>query len=162
MTESEAIPRVSFTTLIIHDRPEIGPHLDRWLRNQGFPTYFHATGAEALRDLYRGGLLGVEVVVVHKDLGELDTDDPVEKIVDFIHEDSPTTRIIFLSGEFPDGKNHVLQMKGDGYCRPNDLDWLVGEIQKGALTPDQIELRGKPGGLSMSPEEEPLPPLKLW
>lgn len=160
--EIEPQPRVSFTTLVIHDRPDFGPHLDSWLKKQGFPTHYFATGAEALRDLYRGGLSGVEVAVIHKDLGETGTDDPTEKIVDFIHQNSLTTRIIFVSGEWPDGINHVLQLKADGYCHPIDTDWLVLEITKGAVTPDQIKLRGRMEGVSMPPGEKPLPPLKLW
>ena len=143
------------TVYIFHDRPELAP-LEKYLRNQGFNSRLVQDPLVCLQ-LAETGMGNVDAVLVHKDLGQ--HYEPVRRnissniVVARLHEVSPFVRIGIVSGEYPDGEKHVLNMGADFYCNALDLSqpWTLEQLSKGWVTPEEIKLRGTQ--VSKPPEE---------
>lgn len=103
------------------------------------------TTARASLEKVSRGINAFDAAIIHKDLGlgieAIDSDNVVTQI----HESAPHVRIGIISGEFPDGRDHVVQvLQADFYLEPNtDLDWCSRQIALGPVLPAEMNKRGK-------------------
>ena len=103
------------------------------------------TTARASLERVSRGMNAFDAAIIHKDLGlgieKIDSD----RVVVQIHESSPHVRVGIISGEFPDGKHHVIHaLQADFYLEPNtDLGWCAQQIARGPVLPDEMSKRGK-------------------
>ena len=77
------------------------------------------TTARASLERVSRGMNIFDTAIIHKDLGlgieQIDSD----QVVALIHESSPYVRVGIISGEFPDGKHHVVHaLRADFYMSP--------------------------------------------
>lgn len=135
--------------LILHDRADLGPSLAGFLKNQGYAVTHLARPSACLKHVSIRDLSRYDVVILHKDLGQefpdewnLGIDSGV--IIDTVHERASYLRVGVVSGEYPDGTKHVLEMGADYYCNPMDLntDWGYAQLDRGWTSPDEQDLRG--------------------
>lgn len=133
--------------LLVHDQEYFAPTIAKSLR------LFHKINAEAaqtaleavqiLRD--RGDEF--DVVIVHKDLGQYsgEPDNSSSRVIDLVHEINSAIRVGIVSGEFPDGRSHVLSLGADFYLITTGIrdEWTVEQIKKGPAALDEIASRGK-------------------
>lgn len=91
-----------------------------------------------------------DVVLIHKDLGQYCPDEQSlritsNRLVEMIHQEAPHIRIGIVSGEYPGGQKHVLEMGADFYIDVLDMTngWTVNELRKGMVSPKEQERRGK-------------------
>lgn len=94
-------------------------------------------------------LNNVDVIVLHKDLGqhvpsEWGSGITPDLIARSIHEEAEHVRLIVVSGEYPDGTKHVLNMGADGYCNAMDVggQWMTEQLSKGSVSPLELRARG--------------------
>lgn len=103
------------------------------------------TTARASLERVHRGMNTFDAAIIHKDLGlgieQIDSDQVVARI----HESAPHIRIGIISGEFPDGKIHVIHaLQADFYLDPStDLSWCERQIARGPVLPDEMSKRGK-------------------
>ncbi len=88
--------------------------------------------------------------MIHKDLGvhvpaEWHLGISSDTVVQRVHEEAPHIRIIVVSGEYPDGEKHVLQMGADAYIGPTDVssEWALSLLRRGAVSLEDQAKRGK-------------------
>lgn len=135
--------------LVFHDRNDWPAAFVRNLVGiHGFSASLYQKPSDCLKRIKRG-LSDVDVIVLHKDLGqhvpsEWTSGITPDLIADSIHEEAEHVRLIVVSGEYPDGTKHVLQMGADGYCNALDVggDWLRQQLNKGSVSRHEIESRG--------------------
>lgn len=91
------------------------------------------------------GIGGFDTVIVHKDLGLGIESIDSERVVSEIHESAPYVRVGIISGEFPDGKKHVINtLQADFYLEPNTaLEWCDQQIARGFVSSEERSRRGK-------------------
>ncbi|MEK7166777.1 MAG: hypothetical protein AAB874_08270 [Patescibacteria group bacterium] len=130
--------------VLIHDRTDIGPLYAIFLGNMGHKVIFMKNEAE-VKNLLSKALRVAEVVILHKDFGEVAGGElSSDQICNAIHDEAPYIRIGISSGEYPDGINHVLMCKADFYLNSTHLtgDWSLKQIEKGYTTPQEQSQRG--------------------
>lgn len=136
--------------MLLLDKPEYNNTFQRFLNDKGFDTRLIPTLKEAWELVMQGRLDKTDVTFIHKDLGDdayegkklgISADDVVAKI----QERAPHIRIVVISGEYPDGEDHVIhEMKADGYTDAGELrDFCLEQARKGPVSPKEIEKRGK-------------------
>jgi hypothetical protein len=145
--------------LVFHDGTDWPSAYVDMLNHMGFSARLYRTPSECMERI-RIGLGRVDVVMIHKDLGvhvpdEWDTGITSDSVVRSIHDEAPFVRIGIVSGEYPDGMKHVLEVGADFYLGPHDLyaDRTIEILRKGPVTPQEIagrgievEMPGRPSG----------------
>lgn len=103
------------------------------------------TTARASLERVRSGMNTFDTAIIHKDLGLGIEPIDSERVVAEIHESAPYVRVGIISGEFPDGKHHVIHaLQADFYLEPNTtLDWCTQQIARGPVSPEEMSRRGK-------------------
>ncbi len=86
-----------------------------------------------------------DAAIIHKDLGLGVEPIDSNQVVVRIHESSPHVRIGIISGEFPHGKDYVIDaLQADFYLEPNtSLDWCEQQLVRGPVLPKEMSKRGK-------------------
>lgn len=89
----------------------------------------------------------IDVVIIHKDIGEAKNEGVgVDTIVEKLREKEDLARLGIISGEFPHGKSHVLNLEADFYfptTLPPEDSWLLQQLDAGLVSPSELELRGR-------------------
>ena len=111
-------------------------------------------------------LVGTSVAILHKDYGSRRPESKSDQnylqrlfikkldcpgIISKIHEISPNTRTVVLSGEYPHGIKSCLGMKADAYYTSNvinpfelsEFDHFLNTLTRGYLTPQEKANRGR-------------------
>ena len=103
------------------------------------------TTARASLELVSRGMNYFDAAIIHKDLGLGIEPIDSEQVVSLIHDSAPHVGIIIISGEFPDGKRHVIDtLQADFYLEPSaDLHWLALQIGRCPISPEQMSKRGR-------------------
>lgn len=131
--------------LFCHDNVDFANTRGEILRQLFGHEAIVCTTARASLERVRRGMNTFDAAIIHKDLG-LGTE-PIDsdQIVDEIHRSSPEVRVGIISGEFPDGKDHVIHaLQADFYLEPaTDLDWCERQIARGPVLPKEMSKRGK-------------------
>lgn len=98
------------------------------------------------------GLGNIDCVLVHKDLGvhtrnRADWSFSVtsDRVITAIHEEAPYVRVGVVSGEYPDGRAHVLEMGADFYIETTDMTnhWTLDQLRKGWVPQEEQQRRGQ-------------------
>ena len=135
--------------LVFHDRDDCPPHFRDYLNDRGFKAAWYQKPSECMSRVKKG-LGKVDAIVLHKDLGqhipeEWHTGVNADVVASLIHEDGNHVRVIVVSGEYPDGTKHVLNMGVDAYCNAIDVtsEWMLQQLRKGSVSNSEIALRGR-------------------
>lgn len=136
--------------LVFHDRNDWPKtFVENLVEIHGFKASLVQKPSECLNRVRRG-LSNVDVIILHKDLGQHVPEEwgsgiTPDLIARSIHEEAEHVRLIVVSGEYPDGTKHVLEMKADGYCNALDVgeNWMIQQLNKGSVTRQEIESRGR-------------------
>lgn len=135
--------------LVFHDRTDWPKPFVEGLRDtHDFNASLFQKPSDCLKRI-KQGLNDVDVIILHKDLGqhvpeEWDSGITPDLIARSIHEEAEHVRLIVVSGEYPDGTKHVLEMGADGYCNALDVggNWMIQQLNKGSVSLQEIESRG--------------------
>ena len=107
-------------------KPKVWLFLDRewwpeeyeyWLNRQGYAdAKLFPRPSQCLRRAQEG-LGDCDILLIHKDLGwhfepERHLGITAEQVIEIVHESAPYVRIGVVSGEYPDGEEHVKRMGG--------------------------------------------------
>lgn len=103
------------------------------------------TTAQTSLERVRLGMNAFDTAIIHKDLGLGIEPIDSERVVAEIHESAPYVRVGIISGEFPEGKHHVIHaLQTDFYLEPStDFDWCEQQIARGPVLPEEMSKRGK-------------------
>ena len=131
--------------LFCHDNADFAATRGEILRELFGHEVTVCTTARASLEMVSRGMNTFDAAIIHKDLGlsieQIDSDQVVARI----RESSPCVRVGIISGEFPDGKDHVIQaLHADFYLEPNtDLNWCEQQLARGPVLPAEIARRGQ-------------------
>lgn len=129
--------------LYCHDSDGFAQTKAEIFTDQGYQTEAFETVVSVLERIKRG-VQNIDVVILHKDMGDYSKENipnAVDKIVQALHEENETIRIGIISGEYPNGKKHVLLLGADFYfetATSNDNPWLLSQLDKGPVTPKEL------------------------
>jgi len=140
--------------IVIHDFPDYALSTAEFFGDLSLPTKGISTATEASRYI-EGDLSEVNCIIIHKDIGQYSGEKYrgrefgwSDEIIKRIHDKNPAIRIGVVSGEFPDGDKHILRTGADFYIPnealwPKNVGWVIKQIGRGPLTPNEIGKRGK-------------------
>jgi len=132
--------------VLFMDRGETGESFFQHLERRGVNVELCLTVEESLKRARRG-FGDIDVVFLHKDLGEPTQEwGAGDHIAAMIRENNGKhARLVVISGEYPDGKGHVLRMGADAYGSYLDLntDFPMDQIRRGWVLPDEQQRRGE-------------------
>ncbi len=133
--------------LVLHDRSEWPEVYVEHLNRVGLHANLLQDPVECLGRV-KQGLGGVDVVLLHKDLGRhwlKKTNITSDMVIEAIHEENPFVRVGIVSGEYPHGKKHVLKMEADFYLGALNIyeQWTLDQLRKGIVSPEEQVRRGK-------------------
>lgn len=131
--------------LYCHDDADLADTRAEMLTRLGHEVTI-CTSARASLNMIAMGLDDIETVIIHKDLG-LDRE-PVDAsdVRRAIQEQQEVIRVGFISGEYPDGKKHVLALDADFYFPTNlagNHTWLLKQVDAGYVSRAGLDRRGK-------------------
>ena len=134
---------------LFHDNPVWPKDFAMMLRGKGLKVLLTQRPSECLERV-KLGMGSCDVLLIHKDLGQYYEDESglgitSDVVVSQVHNEAPFVRVGVISGEYPDGDKHVLSMQADFYLPPTALtdEWALTQIQKGVVSPKELEKRGK-------------------
>lgn len=154
----KVLPSELETVVIVHDVPGVAEamktQLEPLLQEHQILTLTSMGKAFMSNDVWTREPVAV---IIHKDLGDPahnnrteNWSNAAEDLVNLIHQRSTHTRVVIISGEYPQGKKHVTEMKVDAYIDTtafsgfeSELTSIVSLIKRGFVSPEEINQRGK-------------------
>ena len=133
------------TVLFCHDNVDFANTRSEILQELFGHKVIVCTTAQSSLNRVNQGMGAFDIAIIHKDLGLGIEKIGSDQVVAQIHESAPYVRVGIISGEFPDGRDHVIRdLQADFYLEPEtDLDWCAEQVARGPILPDEMEKRGK-------------------
>lgn len=130
--------------LLIHDDPDFLITRSEFYRNHGHEVTECISGQDGLAAIQASNSLGV--VIAHKDIdGEKPDGVYIDEIAEALRKKEDLANFGIVSGEFPYGLTHVLNLKADfyfPYTLPPEDNWILGQLNRELVSPEQLEQRG--------------------
>lgn len=141
-----------YKTLLLYDRPTVSEiHSRRW-RNLGFPNRLVDSARQAV-DIGNDVLSDFDVAVVHLSLGDREGmyGEAIKMIGRLLNVNQMMRILILTGGGYVTRQQEALNLPVNGLFSVDDLGeeipLLLLEVQKGPLSPEELEKRGRELGI---------------
>jgi len=131
--------------LFLHDDPDFANTKGEYYQGLGYTMTVCTSAREGLSAIARSK--DIDVVIVHKDIGEKNNEGVnVDMIAEALRKKEELARLGIVSGEFPHGRSHVLNLGADFYfptTLPVENPWILEQLAAGLVSPSELKQRGE-------------------